>query len=164
MASTLRKYWLLFALIGSFVFAACGSNGTATENLKPVLPASMFVEHLAPFCGGDLPDKFTAGYFGDSPLDTIVYFYIVCHKGDTVYSDEWDGEWLLPEGKKVSDKDAVASVHAAMHEIVEGKRAPNPDSVNAEKAGSQPVFGYVIGYKRSALLYYSQEEHRALKF
>ncbi|MEY3442009.1 MAG: hypothetical protein RLZZ519_290 [Bacteroidota bacterium] len=164
MALTMPKFWSLFAGIFCLTLAACGGSAVDSDALKPVPPASMFVEHLAPFCGAELPDKFTAGYFGESPLDTLVYFYIVCHKGDTIYSDEWEGEWLLPEGKSASDKDAIQSVHAAMHEIVEGKTAPQPDSVSMERANSQPTFGYTIRDNRSTLLYYSQEEHRARKF
>ncbi len=164
MALTMPKFWSLFAGTLCLTLAACGGAAVDPSALKPVPPASMFVEHNAPFCGGELADKFTAGYFGESPLDTLIYFYIVCHKGDTIYKDEWEGEWLLPEGKNASDKDAIAAVHNAMHEIVEGKRAPQPDSVDMERAHSQPTFGYTIRDNRSTLLYYSQEEHRARKF
>lgn len=158
------KFWPLFAGILCLTLAACGGAAVDPGSLKPVPPSSVFFEHNAPFCGADLPDKFTAGYFGESPLDTLIYFYIVCHKGDTIYRDEWDGEWLLPEGKNAADNDAIAAVHNAMHEIVEGKRAPKPDSVDMERVNSQPVFGYTIRDNRSTLLYYSQEDHQARKF
>lgn len=147
-------------VLGCLLLAACGGNTIDTSGLKPVPPASMFVEHLAPFCREDTPDKFTAGYFGSSPLDTTIYFYIICHRGDTVFRDQWPGKWLLSPHSQGDAATQVAQAHQTLHELVEGKLAPPKDSAATAVASRQPVFGYRLQGHRDTLVYFSQEAGR----
>jgi hypothetical protein len=148
---------LLLFLSLSLLLVACRNSSVETEGLKPVPPSSMFVEHLTPFCGTSAPDKFTAGYYGSSPLDTTIYFYIVCHKGDTVYRDQWPGASMLPADTQGNDSIKIAHVHDALHQLVEGKLAPTDDSLAASVPETQRRFRYAIGTQPAVLVYYTAQ-------
>lgn len=164
MAFRMPKSWSLAALVVGLMLSACGGGVTIDPgSLKPVPPASMFVEHLAPFCGHDMPDKFTAGYFGSNPLDTTIYFYIVCHKGDTVYRDQWPGAMMASHDDTRPDSLRILSLQEALHTLVEGKLVPPLDSLDLSPAGKQPVFGYMLGEEPEKYIYYSLEDHSVHK-
>jgi hypothetical protein len=147
----------------SLLLTACTNSEVDTAGLKPVQPASMFVEHMAPFCGTQFPDKFTAGYYGSNPLDTTIYFYIVCHQGDTVYRDQWPGAWMKNPNATDPDSIQIARVHDSLHQLVEGRLSQPKDSLNLEPAGKQPIFGYSIGDNHAAFLYYSAADRQVHK-
>lgn len=121
----------------------------------------MFVEHQAPFCEPGHQDIFSAGYYGSHPLDTAVYFYIVCSKGDTVFRDQWPSDWLVQDSA-AHDSIQVSQLHQALRELVEGKLDAHRDSLDHSAAGSQPVFSYHLGGHRDTIIYYSPERHRVM--
>lgn len=121
----------------------------------------MFVEHESPFCEPGHQDIFSAGYYGSHPLDTAVYFYIVCGKGDTVFRDQWPSTWLLQDSA-AHDSVRVSQLHQALRLLVEGKLASIPDSLNHSAAGSQPIFGYHLGQHHDTIIYYSPERHSVM--
>jgi hypothetical protein len=153
----------LLSLGISLLLTACTNSEVDSADRKPVPPASMFVEHLAPFCGTQFQDKFTAGYYGSNPLDTTIHFYIVCHQGDTVYRDQWSGASMMKPDRAIPDSVQIARLHDSLHQLVEGRLSQPKDSLNLEPAGNQPVFGYAIGDQRAAFLYYSATDRQVHK-
>jgi hypothetical protein len=147
---------MLLALLGLW---ACGAGGNSPTDLPPVPPASMFVEHLGPFCDASAQDRFSAGYYGTNPLDTLIYLYIVCHKVDTVYRTHFPAAWLTEND---TTSDGVARVQAQMHALVQGKLAPSPDSTILAAAGGQQVFGMEIPGHFKRQLYFSAQNHRVV--
>lgn len=119
----------------------------------------MFVEQLSPFCTHDTSDKFTAGYFGTHPLDTTVYFYVVCHKGDTLYRDQWPSTWMLSDSLK-PDSTKITALHQALHALVEGKLDPRTDSLDTRPLDGQPLFGYRLPQHPAKFLYYALSDHK----
>ncbi len=150
-------HFLLLALL--LCFAACGINSSRPEDLKPVLPASMFVEHEGSFCDHSSHDKFAVGYYGTHPLDTLVYLYIVCHQKDTIYRAEYPADWFLENAATGNDSAQVAQVHAKMRALAEGKLMPPRDSFDLTAAGEQPLFGIDLPGHLQTVLYYSAADH-----
>lgn len=161
MTSRFSIHCLLFALSVVGFVTACG-NAPQQESFKPVPPASMFVEHMAAFCAPTEQDKFTAGYYGDNPLHTMIYFYIICHEKDTTYHAEWEGNAFLAEDEGTADTSRINHIHHALHDLVEGKLAPPRDSVDLKPAGNQPIFGYSLANGKKALLYYASDKKRVV--
>ena len=151
-------HFLLLALL--LFCAACGINSSRPGDLKPVLPASMFVEHEGSFCDRSGHDKFAVGYYGTQPLDTLIYLYIVCHQKDTVYRAEYPAAWFLENATAGNDSAQVAQVHATMRALAEGKLMPPRDSFDLTAAGDQPLFGIDLhGHLQSVLYFSAADRH-----
>jgi hypothetical protein len=160
MKRKMPHYISLAALLVTMCCYGCGLTSPDKETLAPVMPASMFVEHEGHFCDGSGKDKFTVGYFGTDPLDTLVYLYIVCHQKDTVYEAAYPGKWFLENANAGTDSANVARVHSKMRALAEGKLMPPLDSFEVAVAGSQPLFGIDLPGHLQSVLYYSQADHK----
>lgn len=154
------QHLLLVALLAVLTFTRCGLKTPQTDEMNPVLPASMFVEHDGSFCDGSAKDKFAVGYFGTDPLDTLVYLYIVCHQKDTVYRAQFPGEWFLESDDTSSDSAQVAHVQSKMRALAEGRLMPPKDSFDVAAAGKQPLFGIDLHGHLQSILYFSPDDHK----
>lgn len=154
-----RLLGLIFILL---IAQACGT-GQALPEKDPVPPSSMFVEAIAPFCDNNAADKFTLGYFGAKPLDTTLYFYIVCHQNDTVYRDHWPAKWMLDSEKLGNDSLAIAELHQNMHRLVEGKMGFQPDSSASTAPAGQKEFSFELKGHLQRRLYFSKDQHKAVE-
>jgi hypothetical protein len=160
MKRDLPLHSLFAALLATCLLQACGISTPQGEDLHPVLPASMFVEHEGNFCGHAGGDKFSVGYYGSNPLDTLVYLYIVCHEKDTVYRASYPGEWLLENPTQASDSAQIAAVHAKMRDMAAGKLMPPQDSFDIAAAAGQPMFGVNLPGHVQSIVYYSPTDKK----
>jgi hypothetical protein len=119
----------------------------------------MFIEQEQAFCGHAGTDRFSLGYYGSNPIDTTMYFYIICKKGDTIFRDEWPGKWFLTEENSLADSAKIAEIHRKMHLLIEGK-LPVSDSVIPTPTGGPIVFSYNVQGHFGRNIYYSAAEHR----
>lgn len=148
--------------LSMLTLTSCGGSTVTTEELRPVQPASMFVEHDGSFCDDSGKDKFSVGYYGLDPLDTLMYLYIICHQKDTVYRAVYPGDWFLGNGVAADSAAQITAVHNQMHALVEGKLMPPADSLYMEEAFGRPMLGiYLPGHVMKAV-YYSQLEKTAI--
>ncbi len=156
----------LSKLLGFFclmvLLQACISGFKEPEK-DPVLPSSMFVEDSASFCDAATKDKFTLGYYGTQPLDTSMHFYIVCHKNDTIYSDQWPAKWMVEMNTTVSDSQKVQNLHQRMRDFVAGKMHFELDSNAVATPHGQPEFNFDLAGHLKKRLYYSKELNKTLE-
>ncbi len=139
----MEKRMVGFFLILSLVFAACGGSDSTEPDKVPVPPSSMFMVRNYHFCPDEKTDRFLMGYYGNKPLDTLIYFYIVVNSGDTIYQDQWPSKSMLPSNVEPSE-DAIVD---AMNKMLDTR------PVIGEVCGAQStVFTYsdhTIGYCES---------------
>ena len=125
-----------FILILCLVFAACGGSDSTNSEKVPVPPASMFMVRNYHFCSDIETDRFLLGYYGNDLSDTLVYFYIVDHSGDTLFRDQWPSVNMLPTGAEADD-DAIME---AMTKMID----------------TRPVIGDICGESGSVYTYADQ--------
>jgi hypothetical protein len=159
MKRTAHHYLALAVLLMMLLLPACGLQKGQPDDLRPVAPASMFVEHEGSFCDGSSRDKFAVGYYGPDPLDTLIYLYIVCHDKDTVYRASYPAEWFL-DATAADDSAKVSQVQQKMRALAEGKLMPPLDSLDVTAAGKQALFGIDLGAHLQTVVYYSPADHK----
>lgn len=160
MKRDLSLHGLVAGLFLILLLNACGINTPQEEGLHPVPPASMFVEQAGDFCSHAGGDKFAVGYYGSSPLDTLVYLYIVCHEKDTVYRASYPGEWFVDDTTATSDTAKVAQVHTKMRALAAGKLMPPQDSFDIAAAAGQPLFGVHLPGHVQSIVYFSAADKK----
>lgn len=116
--------------------AACGGPAGSPTSKGPVSQASVFYERNYHFCSDKEKDRFLLGYYGENLLDTLVYFYVICYDGDTLYQDRWPSSSFL-EAKDDSlfagydslnvDSILISRIHNRMENVIEGQSPPLPD-------------------------------------
>ncbi len=127
-------------LILSLIVAACGGSESTEQEKVPVPPSSMFMVRNYHFCSDQETDRFLLGYYGNQLSDTLVYFYIISSKGDTIFQDEWPSVEMVP-GMSEPDDDAILE---AMRKMIDVK--PQEGEVCQTKGPTYSYSGHVIGY------------------
>ena len=157
-----ERFKLFGFLLIAGLFQACGT-GFVKPVVDPVLPASMFVEAKGAFCDASLEDKFTLGYYGANPLDTTMYFYIICHAKDTVYRADWPSIWMLDDNLQGSDSLKIQILHQKMYDLVGGKMNFVPDTTALLPPSNQPEFNFDLNGHFTRRLYFSKELKKAIE-
>ena len=128
------------------LFNACLSPGNGNSEKVPVEPSSMFFERAHHFCSDHIEDRFLIGYYGDALLNNSIHLFVVSHKGDTIYRDEWKAEEFLPaESASNSKEDQVDLLEKRMRSLVEtSPEAGDTSDVSVREMKLGPVFAYSV--------------------
>ena len=159
---------LLLGAVCMVLLSACTSSTTEGGGAKvPVPPASMFFEREYNFCSEMIQDRFTIGYYGNNVLESPVHFYIVCHRGDTIFQDTWPGHAFLtgvPDSLSgTADSSKVAYVHAAMLDLIEGRMPAPADSLISATAARGRTFSYQVADVVSRRLVFDASSKKVLE-
>jgi hypothetical protein len=132
----------------------------------PVPPTSMFFEASRNFCSERMPDRFLVGYYGEALLDTSVYFFVISHKGDTIYRDHWPALAHLEDGagNAMTDSAKVVFIQSRMRKLVDGPDSadPLPDSlVSAHDLGG--TFHYQVGSHHDRTIAWSKSGKKVVE-
>ncbi|HHG86039.1 MAG TPA: hypothetical protein ENJ82_14925 [Bacteroidetes bacterium] len=156
---------MILGMFASLLIVACQPKGEGAERM-PVKPASMFFERAYNFCSDRIQDRFLIGYFGNEILNSQIHFYVVCHRGDTIYHDSWPATAFLGELDAPSDSVRIASIRKEMLAFVNGSTGPHAivvqDSVQKTFDLGQ-VFQYGIAGQNPKAIAYSHTQKAVIE-
>lgn len=161
MRIRLPEMLLLFGMCLVLALPACLSPESGDQDKVPVSPSSMFFEKPHNFCSDVIEDRILVGYFGEDLLDTEVFFYVICHKGDTVFKDNWPSSAYF-EGTERSfpnDSAKVEFVQGRMRDMVIGIENMPEVTVSDSMAQAMelgPQFSYRVGSALKRTIAYSR--------
>lgn len=146
---------------------ACLNPEPGDQDRVPVAPTSMFFEEPHNFCSDVIQDRILVGYFGEDLLETEVHFYVICHKGDTVFKDKWPSSAYFDgvEQDFPNDSDKINFVQQRMRAMVIGTtdipEVPVSDSLAKAKQFG-PQFSYQVGADRTRTIAFSRSDKKVV--